>query len=82
MKIMDINDIKANAGVVFNKLDPRFDSVVENHINNNRKRLLNGIKNSPADCGAAKLILLSYQKRMFCSVLGSKKCITLPSKVT
>ena len=47
MKIMDINDIKANAGVVFNKLDPRFDSVVENHINNNRKRLLNGIKNSP-----------------------------------
>ncbi len=47
MKVMDINDIKANAGVVFNKQDPRFESVVENYINNNKKRLLNGIKDSP-----------------------------------
>ena len=47
LKIMDINDIKANAGVVFNKLDPRFENVRKNQVEYNRKRLLNSIKDSP-----------------------------------
>ena len=47
MKIMDINDIKSTAGVVFNKQDPRFESVVRNHVINNMNRLLNCLKGNP-----------------------------------
>lgn len=47
LKIMDINDIKANAGIVFNKQDPRFESVINNYIRNNEIRLLNCLKDSP-----------------------------------
>ena len=47
MKIMDINDIKSTAGVVFNKQDPRFENVRKNQVGYNRKRLLNSIKDSP-----------------------------------
>ena len=47
LKIMDINDIKSAAGVVFNKLDPRFENVRKNQVEYNRKRLLNSIKDSP-----------------------------------
>ena len=44
---MDINDIKSTAGVVFNKQDPRFESVVRNHVINNMNRLLNCLKGNP-----------------------------------
>ena len=40
MKIMDINDIKSTAGVVFNKQDPRFESVVDNHVIGRKKVML------------------------------------------
>ena len=37
---MDINDIKSTAGVVFNKQDPRFESVVDNHVIGRKKVML------------------------------------------
>lgn len=47
MEILDINEFRFDSGVIFNDKDPRFETVLENHINKTQERLFKRTKDSP-----------------------------------
>ena len=47
LKILDINSLRLDTGVIFNNQDPRFNAVLENHVSKIQKNLLENNRSNP-----------------------------------